>query len=164
MTSSARKPRSIRPTSRPDLSLETARAVCPDELLADRIADAFGLDQVASGEIRERSRSHLIEMSQMLQDHLHEKALALHLQRVVGAFVGSAVAAGRFYGSKVDQARALGSRHHDEHLRRGQGRACRLRQPGTAGARVRRRARAAGACAARRRRRGGRSLPAPGRQ
>ena len=51
----------------------------------------------------------------MLQDQLHEKALALHLQRVVGAFVGSAVAAGRFYGSKVDQARALGSRHHDEH-------------------------------------------------
>ena len=41
---------------RPAVTLEAAIAACPDERLADRIADAFGLDQMATAEIRERTR------------------------------------------------------------------------------------------------------------
>jgi hypothetical protein len=115
MTKPAIKPSTVRPQSRPAISLEAAAALCPDEQLADRIADTFGLDQVASTEIRLRTRAHLIEMAQMLQDHLNEKALALHLQRVVAGFVGSAFGAGQFYDTKVGQARQLSSRLHSEH-------------------------------------------------
>jgi hypothetical protein len=52
--------------TRPAVTLEAATAACPDEKLADRIADAFGLDQVATAEIREATRTHLIEMTRML--------------------------------------------------------------------------------------------------
>jgi hypothetical protein len=101
--------------TRPAVTLEAAIAACPDEKLADRIADAFGLDQVATAEIREATRPHLIGMTRMLEDQLSEKALALHLQRVVAGFVGSACRSGQFYQAKVGQARELGSRLHDEH-------------------------------------------------
>ena len=101
--------------TRPAVTLEAAIAACPDERLADRIADAFGLDQMATAEIRERTRLLLIEMTRMLEDQLSEKALALHLQRVVAGFVGSACRSGQFYQAKVGQARELGSRLHDEH-------------------------------------------------
>ena len=54
-------------------------------------------------------------MTRMLEEQLNEKALALHLQRVVAGFVGSACRSGQFYQGKVTQARELGSRLHDEH-------------------------------------------------
>ena len=44
---------------------------------------------------------------QTLQDALNEKALRIHLQRVVSGFVGSAYGAAQFYGTKVTQARDL---------------------------------------------------------
>jgi len=54
MPETARQPSPAR--TRPTVTLEAAIAACPDEKLADRIADAFGLDQVATAEIRERTR------------------------------------------------------------------------------------------------------------
>ena len=88
--------------------------MCPSEQLADRIVDTFGLEQDATTEIRRRTRAHLIEMAQMLQDHLNEKAPALHLQGVVAGFVGSAFSAGQFYDTKVSQARAVTSKLQNE--------------------------------------------------
>ena len=113
MPETARQPSPAR--TRPAVTLEAAIAACPDEKLADRIADAFGLDQVATAEIRERTRLLLIEMTRMLEDQLSEKALALHLQRVVAGFVGSACRSGQFFPAKLGLARELGSRLHDEH-------------------------------------------------
>lgn len=115
MTKPAIKPNQDRPKTRQPVSLEAAAALCPSEQLADRIADTFGLDQVATSEIRLRTRAHLIEIAGMLQDHLSEKALALHLQRVVAGFVGSAFGAGQFYDAKVSQARAVTSKLQNEH-------------------------------------------------
>ena len=42
-----------------------------------------------------------------LVDNLNDKAMAIHLERVVGSFVGSAHGAAKFYGSKVTQAKDL---------------------------------------------------------
>ena len=114
MSTPASKPNSSRPPTRPPVTLAAAAALCPSEQQADSIADAFGLDQVATAEIRLRTRAHLIEMATMLQDHVHAKALALHLQRVVAGFVGSAFQAGKFYDSKMRQARAINSKLYNE--------------------------------------------------
>ena len=48
--------------------------------------------------------------ARLLADTVNEKAMAIHLQRLVGALVGSAHSAGRFYGQKVTEARDLTSR------------------------------------------------------
>ena len=39
------------------------------------------------------------------EDDLNEKAMQIHLQRIVGAFVSSAYGAAQFYGNKVSEAR-----------------------------------------------------------
>ena len=100
----------------------------------------------------------------MLQDHLNEKALALHLQRVVAGFVGSAFGAGQFYDTKVGQARAAQLQAPQRASRRGPRRDRRVRQPRPAGTRVRRRGGAAGARDPGRGRGCGRRLRAPGRR
>ena len=43
-------------------------------------------------------------MTRMLEDQLNEKALALHLQRVVAGFVGSACRSGQFYQATARSA------------------------------------------------------------
>ena len=45
--------------------------------------------------------------AQALQPTVNDTAMRIHLQRVVGAFVGSAHGGATFYGSKVTQARDL---------------------------------------------------------
>ena len=67
----------------------------------------FGLDPVDYAAILERTEEHIALSAQALQDALNEKALRIHLQRVVGSFVGSAYGATQFYGTKVTQARDL---------------------------------------------------------
>ena len=67
----------------------------------------FGLEPVDYAAILERTEEHVALSAQTLQDALNEKALRIHLQRVVGSFVGSAYGATQFYGTKVTQARDL---------------------------------------------------------
>ena len=55
--------------------------------------------------IREATEEHLALASKELP--LSEKALEMHLQRIVGAYVSSAYGAGQFYTGKVTQARDL---------------------------------------------------------
>jgi hypothetical protein len=106
--------RSTVPQPREPITLERAALACPSEEQADRIADAFGLDQVASGDIRTHTRNHLIEIGTVVADALNERALAMHLQRVTGSFVTSAYKAGMFYGEKARQARELNSKLYNE--------------------------------------------------
>ena len=49
-----------------------------------------------------------------LRDTLSEKAMQIHLQRIVGAYVTSAHGAGQFYQQKVSQARDLTSKLANE--------------------------------------------------
>jgi hypothetical protein len=91
--------------SRQAITLEIAAAVCPHGALADNLSRTFGLDPVDAGGIRESTEEHLVLASKGLP--LSEKALEMHLQRVVGAFVSSAHGAGQFYTGKVTQAREL---------------------------------------------------------
>ena len=110
MTSSSR----TRPQSRPTRSLERARSLCPSEHEADRIADAFGIDQVAVAEIRSNTRIQLTQLVGPLADHMSETGLRVFLQRLVASFVDSACRTGEFYDAKVAEARRANAKLHCE--------------------------------------------------
>jgi hypothetical protein len=93
---------------RKSVTFDMAAQLCPHEALADNIARTFGLDAVDSAGIREATEEHIALSAKLLP--LSDKALEMHLQRVVGSFVGSAFGAGQFYSSKVSQAREITAR------------------------------------------------------
>ena len=103
-----------RPQSRPTRSLERARSLCPSEHEANRIADAFGLDQVDAAFIRTSTREHLTGLVQPLADAMSETGVRVYLQRLVASFVDSACRTGEFYDAKVAEARRANAKLHCE--------------------------------------------------
>jgi len=103
-----------RPQSRPTRSLERARSLCPSEFEADRIADAFGLDQVDVSVIRSSTRDHLTRLAQPIADAMSETGLRVFLQRLVASFVDSACRTGELYDAKVAEARRANAKLHCE--------------------------------------------------
>ena len=104
------KTNSSRTEQRQTYTLEYATAICPHEGLANNLSTTFGLNPVDAAGIRETTEEHIVRASNELVDNLNDKAMQMHLQRVVGAFVSSACGAGQFYGQKVSQAIDLTSR------------------------------------------------------
>ena len=86
-------------------TLELAAALCPTAGQAERIAQSFGLELIASADVREQTQRNVAEGAKVLQNELNEKAMQIHLQRIVGAYVGSACGAGQFYSKAVSDAR-----------------------------------------------------------
>jgi hypothetical protein len=86
-------------------TLEMAAACCPNQSQADRIAQSFGLDSIDAHGIRELTERTVVDGATALQAELNEKAMQIHLQRIVGAYVGSAYGAGQFYSKAVTDAR-----------------------------------------------------------
>jgi hypothetical protein len=95
------------------VTLEMAVLVCPHRGLADNLARVFGFEPVDADGIRESTEQNLVLAAKDLP--LSPKALEMHMQRVVGAFVGSAFGAGNFYSSKVSQATELTSKLQNDH-------------------------------------------------
>lgn len=86
-------------------TLEMVRLTCPDSAQALKIAESFGTAIVDSDGIRDLHERLISETADALSDGLGEKAMQIHLQRIVGAFVGSAHGAGQFYSRAVTEAR-----------------------------------------------------------
>jgi hypothetical protein len=99
----ARRTQPVRQT----VTFELVQAHAPHAGLAENLARTFGLDLVDYAAIREATEEHVALSAKALQPALNDKALEIHLQRVVGSFVSSAYGAAQFYGSKVTQARDL---------------------------------------------------------
>lgn len=97
---------------RPARTLERARELCPTEHEADRIADAFGLDQVDVVAIRASTRGSLSHLVSPLADHMSEIGLRLFVQRLVAGFVDSACRTGEFYDAKVAEAKRANAKLH----------------------------------------------------
>lgn len=102
-----RSAQKARPAAQRATTLEMVRHACPDSAQAQRISESFGLAVVDSDGIRELHRAQLIESAAALKDGLAEKAMQIHMQRIVGSFVGSAYGAGQFYSRSVTEARDL---------------------------------------------------------
>jgi hypothetical protein len=104
-TTSKSAPR--RQTARSAITFEHVRTHAPNAGLAENLSRTFGLDPVDYAAILERTEEYIALSARTLQGALNDKALQIHLQRVAGAFVGSAHGAAQFYGTKVTQARDL---------------------------------------------------------
>ena len=76
-------------------TLEMVRFACPDSAQAQRISESFGLAILDSDGIRDLHERLILETADALKD----------LQRIVGAYVGSAHGAGQFYTRAVTEAR-----------------------------------------------------------
>ncbi|WP_211852366.1 hypothetical protein [Plastoroseomonas hellenica] len=111
-------PRRSATQSRPAITYEDAERLCPHQGLADNLARTFALDGVDMTAIREAMEQHVIQTAEVLQGALNERAMAMHLQRIVGAYVGSAYGAGSFYTQKVtvarDETTKIANDHRDE--------------------------------------------------
>lgn len=86
-------------------TLEMVRLACPDDTQAQRIAESFGLPLLDSEGIRDTHERLIVETADSLREGLGERAMQIHLQRIVGAYVGSAYGAGQFYSRSVSEAR-----------------------------------------------------------
>ncbi|KJF70134.1 hypothetical protein G6K88_33995 [Agrobacterium rhizogenes] len=86
-------------------TIEMVRLTCPDEVQALRIAESFGTAILDSDGIRDMHERLIVETATGLSDGLGERAMQIHLQRIVGAYVGSAHGAGQFYSKAVTEAR-----------------------------------------------------------
>ena len=95
-------------------TLEEAAAKCPHEGLANNLARTFALDPVDYHAIREATEENVVRLSNTLVDDLNERAIQMHLQRIVDAFVSSADSAGAFYQAKATEARDLTSKLANE--------------------------------------------------
>jgi hypothetical protein len=93
--------------ARQTITFELVQAHAPHAALAENLARTFALDLVDYAAIREATEEHVALSARALQPALNDKAMEIHLQRVVGSFVSSAYGAAQFYGSKVTQARDL---------------------------------------------------------
>ena len=86
-------------------TLEMVRLVCPDTAQAQRICESFGLPILDSDGVREAHERLIVETSATFGEGLGERAMQIHLQRIVGAYVASAHGAGQFYSRAVSEAR-----------------------------------------------------------
>jgi hypothetical protein len=94
---------------KPAYTLERAVMLCPSEGLAANLVTTFALEDVDFHGIRETTEEMLVKTADLLRANLNDKALETHMQRIVGAYVGSACSAGDFYSNKVSDARAITS-------------------------------------------------------
>ena len=104
------KPATTRPSARvvqlrKGATLEMVRLTCPDAAQAMRIAESFGTAVVDGDGVRDTHERLIIETAEALSEGLAERAMQIHLQRIVGAYVGSAHGAGQFYSRAVTEAR-----------------------------------------------------------
>jgi hypothetical protein len=102
---------------KPAYTLERAIMLCPTAKLAANLERTFDLTPVDYDGIREAT-AEMIDRHASFLSTMNERALELHLQRIVGSFVGSACAAGEFYSTKVSDAKdltaKLGNEDRDE--------------------------------------------------
>ena len=95
------------PEARQAITLELVIRLAPSAVQAEKIATAYGFDPVDYDAVREATEEQIGLSAQALQPTVNDTAMRIHLQRVVGAFVGSAHGGAAFYGSKVTQTRDL---------------------------------------------------------
>lgn len=86
-------------------TLEMVRLTCPDAHQALAIAETFGTAVIDGDGIRDLHERLINETADSLSEGLGERAMQIHLQRIVGAYVGSAHGAGQFYSRAVSEAR-----------------------------------------------------------
>jgi len=94
-------------TARRPITFELAAALCPSEVLAEKLATTFVLEPIDYDGIHDAHLDAFMAMATALA--LSEVGAKMHFQRLVAALVTTAHSAGQFYSEKVTAARALTS-------------------------------------------------------
>ena len=94
---------------KPAYTLHRAILLCPTATLAAALERTFAVDGVDYNAIRETTEEMIGNHAKSLAP-IDERAIEIHLQRIVGSFVGSACSAGEFYSTKVSDAKDLTAR------------------------------------------------------
>ena len=95
---------------RKSVTFEMVARLAPHHGMAENLVRTFGLETVDYDGIRDATRDHVARTAEAFGTALNEKALQIHLQRIAGAFVGSAFGAAQFYGTKKSAAMELTSK------------------------------------------------------
>ena len=95
------------PQVRQGVTLEMVQARAPHAGLAESLSRTFGIEPIDYAAIREGTEENVVRSANVLRDDLNDKAMEMHLQRIVGAYVISAHGAATFYQAKVTTARDL---------------------------------------------------------
>ena len=102
--------------TRQPMTLERAMALAPHLGLMENIARSFPLDAMSQetaeevyNELRDTMRTQIKAQADILSVVLSKQAMKLHLQRIVGAYVASAIGAGTYYQSRVTAMRDMHS-------------------------------------------------------
>jgi hypothetical protein len=96
-----------KPAVRQAITLEAVIAHAPHSGLAENLSRTFGVECPDYAAIREGTEENLVRSANILRDDLNDKAMEIHLQRIVGSFVSSAYGAATFYQTKVTTAKDL---------------------------------------------------------
>ena len=96
--------------ARQSITFELVARLAPHRGLTDNLVRTFGLEPVDYDGIRDATGEHIARAAKAFGTALNEKALQIHLQRIAGAFVGSAYGAAQFYGTKKSAAMELTSK------------------------------------------------------
>jgi hypothetical protein len=99
--------------NRQTVTIERVRALAPDGALASNLTRTFALEDVDFDDIAAATRQGLITATSALT--IHEKALQIHLQRLVYSFVASALGSAQFYSGKVSTAQDLTAKLRSDH-------------------------------------------------
>jgi hypothetical protein len=106
----AKTPSSRTQPVRQSITFKRVALLAPHQGLADNLVRTFGLEPVDYDGIRDATGEHIARAAKALEGALNERALQIHLQRITGAFVGSAFGAAQFYGAKKSTAMELTSK------------------------------------------------------
>lgn len=105
-TSQKPAPASRQAPTRTPITLETVRLLAPNTGTAEAVGRTFGKDVPDFDSIADQVTTQLRAQAESIAV-LSERALEIHLQRIVGAYVGSAYGAAKFYSDKLTEARRL---------------------------------------------------------
>ena len=99
--------------NRQGITLADAGRLAPTHDMMSKVYRVFGLEPVDVDGIATATETSLIQQSEDLRSALSDKAMEMHFQRVVGAYVGSAFGAAQFFDSKRATARDMASKMND---------------------------------------------------
>ena len=99
---------------RPVITLASAGLLAPTSEKMAQLTRLFGLEPVDADSIADVTAHTLQQQAEELRASLSDKAMEMHFQRIVGAYVGSAYGAAQFYDGKRATARELASKWNDE--------------------------------------------------
>ncbi|WP_338929226.1 hypothetical protein WDZ11_22315 (plasmid) [Roseomonas mucosa] len=103
-----------REANRTVITLETAGRLAPTADVMNKVYTMFGIEPVDTDTIAANTEASLMAQAEDLRSSLSDKAMAMHFQRVVGAYVGSAYGAAQFYEGKRATARELTSKMNED--------------------------------------------------